>query len=461
MKLIVQGKLIIVGGDTKSLDDLHTKEFQKFSNEQVDKFKNSTFYVNELFIYFIQNSLALQYFIREQKINEIELKKPNSNLYFLVLDAAKKSGVQVRENFRSYKLKRRSLFYFELVSSFIYLIFLMIKIPKSGELKESKELTIVRTESFKSKLGKIGYDYLYENPFTKNSVYSFFNRSSRLVWVLKSFIKSCQQYAKLLDLMNGYVGVNAMYLVQEFYGKRLVHTNLYFYLLKNIIARNKPVVLNTGNNLDRYAFVEEYLAKENNIKLVCIPHGLEYGFKLPKCFTGDIFYATSENAVKYLNKMYNTDKFVFNKSVIKSIFSKEFKLCQTVSGKKIVYFSEPREPWVNHEIISALIPLLSKNNLNLTLKLHPKDKRSDYLMYNIEILDNIENAIVNSICISRKSTILLEAIYNNSAACAILLNRKDETLFYSFPSLQDAKINVTNSIEGLYNWINKHYQKTT
>lgn len=459
MKLIVQGKHLIIGGETKSLDDLHTREFHSFSNEEVHKFKNSTFYVNELFFNFIQNSLALQYFIREQKIKEIELKNPNSNLYFFVLDAAKKSGVHVRGNFWRYKLKSQSLFYFQLISSFAYLIFLMIKTPKSGDLKASKELTIVRTESFKSKLGKLGYDYLFESPFDKKSVYRFFHRSSRFIWVLKSFVKSCKQYIELSDIMNEYVGINSKYLVQEFYGQRLVHTNLYFYLLKNIIARNKPVVLNTGNNLDRYAFVEEYLAKENNMKLICIPHGLEYGFKFPKCFTGDTFYGTSENAVQYLNKMYDTDKFVFNKSVIKSIFSKGDELSQNVSDRKVVYFSEPREPWVNHQIISELIPLLTKNNLNLTLKLHPKDKKSDYLKYNIEILDSIEDAIVNSICVARKSTILLEALYNNSLASAILLNSKDEALFYSFPSLQNAKINVANSVEGLNDWINKQNQK--
>ena len=75
----------------------------------------------------------------------------------------------------------------------------------------------------------------------------------------------------------------------------------------------------TANNLDRFSVLEERVAKENSIKTYNIPHGIEYGFKFPKGFSCDVFYAYTEYSSQYLNALYHTDKFVFNQSVIEKM----------------------------------------------------------------------------------------------------------------------------------------------
>ena len=153
--------------------------------------------------------------------------------------------------------------------------------------------------------------------------------------------------------------------------------------LENLLKDSKLSVLNTGNNLDRFAMVEEQVAKKYGVKLMCYPHGIEYGFKFPKCFIGDVFYTTSESATIHLNKLYNSSKFVFDTRIINLIFNKRVL---NKDGGKIVFFSEPREFEVNHYIIKSLLPLLKKINLPLSLKLHPKDSFEEYINYDIEII---------------------------------------------------------------------------
>jgi hypothetical protein len=75
----------------------------------------------------------------------------------------------------------------------------------------------------------------------------------------------------------------------------------------------------------------------------------------------------------------------------------------------------------------------------------------------IKFIDEFKEAICSNICFSRKSTILLEAIYNNSQAAAILTNNKDRIIFNTFPSLKDDKINVFYDKDELFNWLMKEY----
>jgi hypothetical protein len=87
------------------------------------------------------------------------------------------------------------------------------------------------------------------------------------------------------------------------------------------------------------------------------------------------------------------------------------------------------------------------------LKLHPKEKQEEYQKYNLEIIEDFNEAIIGNICFSRKSTILLEALYNDSISSAILINQKDKTIFSNFPSLQIKDINQAYNFKELANWI--------
>ena len=65
--------------------------------------------------------------------------------------------------------------------------------------------------------------------------------------------------------------------------------------------------------------------------------------------------------------------------------------------------------------------------------------------------------MTNNICVSRKSTVLLEAVYNNSTSIAIITTNKDRNVFETFPSLKSDKIIKTYSTDDLLEQILKHY----
>ena len=129
---------------------------------------------------------------------------------------------------------------------------------------------------------------------------------------------------------------------------------------------------------------------------------------------------------------------------------------------KVVFFTEPREIDVNINILKELLPLMAKNNIRLYMKLHPFDKKSNYDRFDISYIDSLEEALISNICFARKSTTLLEALYNGSKVAAILTNPKDKAIFNTFPSLQSKEITKAFTVNELYNWIsnNIHSIKT-
>ena len=108
------------------------------------------------------------------------------------------------------------------------------------------------------------------------------------------------------------------------------------------------------------------------------------------------------------------------------------------------------------QIIQEIIPLLQAKNIKLYLKLHPDDKKSDYDQYHLDYLTDYNDAIIGNICFARKSTVLLEALYNHSIPLAILINSKDMSIYSTFPSLNQDKIKVTYSVSDLADEIIKN-----
>lgn len=70
-------------------------------------------------------------------------------------------------------------------------------------------------------------------------------------------------------------------------------------------------------------------------------------------------------------------------------------------------FTEPRDPEVNHQIINEL----TGKGVNVYLKLHPLENAVEYRnrFPNVEQIEDLDEAMRSSVCIARKSTILLEA----------------------------------------------------
>tara|TARA_R110001606_G_scaffold292162_2_gene440086 strand:- start:675 stop:2057 length:1383 start_codon:yes stop_codon:yes gene_type:complete len=456
MKLVVFKDKFLWNKIEFSMDDLHTDDFYKFSNEISHKYYNNTYFVNELFINFTQNFLAIEFFIKENNIQSINLTKSSPELYYLIKEVAKKNSLNVNGNKNIDKLINIVRFYYLVFSSSIYLIYLMLKISFEKRNTETGVIAITRRKSCLNRMTKLNINTLFEDPNDINSIYKHIPKLTRVKFVVIALKESFFQLNEMKILMTGYIGKESKYLINSFYGKRIVHTMLYKNVLNSFFKLNNYSKFYTGNNLDRFAIIEEKIAKEFNLELICIPHGLEYGFKFPKCFTGDKFFATSEIARRYLNKLYNTTKFVFDLALLKTIYKLEKKKSDNA---KIVYFTEPREKWVNHQIINELIPILNKDNLKLHIKLHPYDDIKDYNYEGVNIIKDFNEAICGNICFARKSTTLIEALYNNSSASSILLNAKDKTLFFSFPSLTTEEINRAFTIDQLYNWIKIEYKK--
>ena len=74
----------------------------------------------------------------------------------------------------------------------------------------------------------------------------------------------------------------------------------------------------------------------------------------------------------------------------------------------------------------------------------------------MDYITDYDLSMTGNICISRKSTILIEAIYNNSLPVAIITNPKDQNIFNTIPSLNAKEIVKAYSVEELFDVIKKN-----
>src|SRR5690606_38919611 len=137
--------------------------------------------------------------------------------------------------------------------------------------------------------------------------------------------------------------------------------------------------------------------------------------------------------------------FVYDNEVARRMFSRH----QAVAPiKEIVFFPESREVDVNLSILGDLLGL----GYDIAVKLHPKDNVANYKNYarQITFVSDFDYSISNKICLARKSTVLVEAIYNNSIPIAILTNPRDRGYVeHMLPSLSDDQITRVYSIDEL------------
>ncbi|MGR5329790.1 hypothetical protein [Photobacterium damselae] len=363
------------------------------------------------------------------------------------------------ENIIDYSFKLTLLFVFLFISTplivfliiaitFMLFIYICLQYVRSNNKTLSDKLIIVRSVATYDKIVKYSrlnnIDILSESIVYKNNdipkIYSFLSFLDIICIVLRFPFQIIMDFKELLTDTNHMLGKGMVANVFYYYLYRIPLSSLYFLTLKSIIRKYNINALYTGNKEDRFAFIEDKVCRKYNVNLICIPHGIEYGFKLPLGMVGNKFYTTTENAKKELNNKYKTKKFVYSDDVANLMFKKE---CLKIEvDKKVVFFTEARDINVNKEIIAELINL----DVDFFVKLHPKDNERNYST-DVKFINDFDFAITNSICICRKSTVLLEALYNDSIALAVLLNEDDR--FYVcnvFPSLSDKRIQKVNSI---------------
>lgn len=457
--LVVKGRNFVYGGKEHSVDDFFDKEFYEYSDSVASNFYIDKFCVNEVFNNILQQHLAIVRFVEEHIIESIDLTEAEESVFFSLLDVSGQKGFKVKTRAAqvlSRKLSVKFLWTFNHCASFLYLCYLMAKIPYSGKPTDNRgKFAVVRFTSPPLKLSDF-YHEIYielESPYKKDSIYRFFKKVERIKWVIDAYFKSFREIKAIKHFYAAKVGNNIKYQLITFYRKRIVHACLYEKLLDNYLPYFKGRVFYSSNNLDRFSVLEDQMTTKYGIDSYCIPHGIEYGFKFPKGFSCNHFYTTSQRAATHLNTLYSTNKYVFDESVVRRMYELKYKVEEP---RKVVFFTEPREMYVNKNIISGLTPLLEGIGKKLYLKLHPAEHEEDYKEYGLEILKDNNMAKTGNICISRKSTVLIEALYNNSIPIAIITTEKDQSTFSMFPSLQAEEITKTYNVEDLFKVVMKH-----
>lgn len=443
-----------------SIADLYTDDFYKFIDNIADEYSFGHIYDDVLYLYFFLDFHAVYYFILKNNINEINISNcKNALLFFEVARMA-----QIKVNGYKPNILKRIIVYtrvlFKRFGGMLYLLIHQLGVdykPINPKLLDY-DFCIIRDKASREKIKpRDGLKIFYEDSIGSGNLYSVITRRKRMKYALESFGESGRLNKCLKnDLKSKNIKFYTSQ-IYEYFSLRFVAISFFEKCIDDLFSMGWKRDFITGDNIDMYALVEENIANQYKIKIKCIPHGLEYGFKLPHCFIGDLFYSMSDYSAEYLNLKYNTNKFVYDESVTAMALTKKGR--SNNSRKKIVYFSEPRDVEVNMTILSDLIKQMSFQDIPLYIKFHPADRMEDYkpVMDKLIVIDNLEDAICGSICIARKSTVLLEALYNGSISGAILVSEKDKATFNTFPSLNDGRINIFYNTSELCKWIINNY----
>lgn len=455
MKIELHSTKIRIDGSDYDVNDLDSMEVEKYINNNLNNFSFDGFYVNEVFIKYSHAIVFLKNKVGYSKNEKTDIRifpKTDKFLKIVLFDSiGRKTNVLSKAFACLYSI-------FFMFLSFVYLLTILLFKPYIRESFDGYDgFYVSRSKADKKMInalcGKNIYAF-FDSFNIDHSAYYYIPRKKRTGFLFKALFSSFNELKHIKNNVKKCYGEYSSIDSAKYYAKRIVHTMLFEYMI-NYLLKLIPSTFYTADNIDRFALIEEQLCRKHYRKIVCIPHGIEYGFVLPHCFIGDVFFTTSENASKYLSKLYNSNKFVFDYKVAKQMFSVavEKKCC-----KKIVYFTEPREYKVNIIILRELLDYYSPKHVDIYVKFHPADYLKNYesIMKKVIVLQDFNEAISNNICIARKSTILIESIYNNSQPLAILINEKDKMIFDFFPSLNDNSIIKNTSISQLIESINRY-----
>lgn len=455
-KVVIKQKSFFLEGKEYPLTDLYTEGFYEYSNLKATEFINDLFCVNESFSSLTQVYLCIEFFFKENHVDFVDYSRADNTIKLYVSDIVDKCNIPHRGSATTAIFKKIIVSYSYIIASGLYLSYLMARIPKSSaSINVTEKFAVLRQKSAIQKFKAFTeISKEFEDPYSKSSVYKYFGRINRIGWALNSMFLAFNYLCKMHEFYREKLGKNSPYAFNTHYQKRIVHGLLYQHLMGAYLPNFKGCTYYTGSNLDRFSVIEWDIARKNNIKTVCIPHGLEYGYRFPKGFSADLFYANSEYAANHLNKLYNTKKYVYDDDIV----TRMFKLPGSSQHEKmVVFFTEQQEFYVNKEILSALIPKLKGKGINMYVKLHPGDTKAHYEGCDYKYITDYGLSLTNNIVVSRKSTVLLEALYNNSTAIAIITTQKDKAVFETFPSLASDRIIKTYDIDSLYQEIIKRF----
>ncbi|WP_028765173.1 hypothetical protein [Shewanella colwelliana] len=441
------GKVLLSNGSEVNLDSSDSDRFFKKLNSFSKEIDFKSDYINEMFIYFYLKLLEFEFKIVSVRTSEINFKGELSS-WVCILSAINCRVKIGRVRFYFYTLSIVNFFV-----SLVVIFFLCFLMPWLVCFKRKKNVTekrmgfsIIRSPASISKLeflldsNVVFYSDDFFGPnYGFSSMYSevsMIERVFSIFYVPLLVFLDC--FKLLLDTIKIF-GWSSLGYIFRYYSVKIVHKNIYKYHLDCIMRKECNKFYYTSHKEDRFAVVDIDLCGRNNVRSICIPHGVEYGFYVPTGLPGDTFYCTSQKAADDLNLLYNESKFIFDSDIALKMFSQKTKPKSMRLPKKIIFFTEALGVDINMKIIDTLL----KSGLPFSLKLHPKDVRENYQHYGSDItfVTDFGDAISGNICLARKSTVLIEAIYNESIAIAVLFDARDQFYVENFlPSLSDPQI---------------------
>ena len=458
MKYIHVKKDCVTDGACNIVDtsDVYNLEFLNDINNESKKIKFSSDYINEIFLYFYLPFFEKASYIKKMLIKEVKLECWSGIIWY---SAAKKNGLSFSIITTSgcflracYILITSCLIIFAL--SAIFPVYTLFKFRRyNNYLQPTKAFAIIRSPATFSKMSFLESedvvffcDDLIVDSFRLPSIYQA-PLSIKLLSLLYVPIFSIFELFVMFNDAKKMLGFLLACDVVKYYIKRIPHKVNFQFYAERLLKNNRHFTFYTGNKEDRFALLEKRLCSKHGLKCICIPHGLEYSFKMPAGLVGDVFYCNSLYAKEYFENIYadtETD-FIFDESVVTKML---FKNKSSDQGIKLIFFPESREPEKNLDIIK----MLKIWKIKFYIKLHIKDCIDNYLPYISQdmLVEDFNEAISNNICLARKSTVLLEAIYNQSTSIAVLVDSKDRSFVeLMFPSLNDENILKVYSFEQL------------
>jgi len=411
-------------------------------------------YINELFLNFYRPYYAIYERVKSSSAYKIEdnLDATQEMIVYAINNKLEFSSSGKKDDIKCLLLSIKywlETFLNLFVSFLILILFAAFNALVSKRPNFSHILILERTPAASAKLSwhkkNLEATVIKEKVRLNNNFYAVLK--VRDIFSLVSFmvVNVICDFKFIYQYSNKYFGSKLTPYIMNYFAKRIPHAVMYEFTLDKLLSIAPVEELYSGNNLDRFGLIEEKVCRKHAVKMINIPHGIEFGFLFPHCFAGDVFYALSNEGADYLNQAYKTNKFVFSEDVTKRMLQRDFKKDDSF----YVFFTEPSEIEINRKIIEEIKKLSLVRDNKFYIKLHPRDTRENYIDLGIDFIADFNAAITNNICIARKSTVLLEAIYNNSKAIAVLLNESDKFGFNQFPSLQDPRIRKVYNLEQL------------
>ncbi len=328
------------------------------------------------------------------------------------------------------------------------------------KINYNSEIGIARVNIERNKIAKICGEIQFIGDDIKKrdfTIYQIGTRTDRLLFLMKFYFKYClHDFNEIKKILNSGLFFDKSMLL--WCAKRIPHAVVFKNAIKIIMTNYKLSTVYIGATHERFALIVSELAERYGKKLICIPHGVESPEKMPGGYVGDIFYCSSSMMAFKLNQVYNTSKFVFDVDVTKKIYHiNNTRINTPINGEiKVVFFTQPIYIKQSKEIIVTLAEYLKTKNKKLYLKVHPKESPIEYIFENTQIIGDFCDSIVGNICISMVSTILLEAIYNDSIPISIIyLGDASSELTGYIEFLSDDRIYKPKDENALIELINK------